>query len=186
VVGGLLLGGRVAPLGEVRFRWQALAIGGLLVQFVLFSAPVAGVVGAAGAPLYVASTLAVLAALLRNVGQPWFRLIALGAALNLVAIVSNGGVMPVDPAALAATGIATAPGTFSNTAASAGGPFWFLGDLWITPAWLPFRNVVSVGDLLIGTGAAAFLATVMLRDDTARHALNPRERVRLGSLKRAV
>jgi hypothetical protein len=125
-------------------------------------------VGAAGAPLYVASTLVVLAAVLRNLDQPWFRLVAFGAALNLLAIVSNGGVMPADPAALAAVGLTAAPGTFSNTAPASATPFWFLGDLWVTPAWLPFRNVVSIGDLLIGTGAAAWLATTMLRPAATR------------------
>ena len=195
LAGGLLLGGRLAALGEVRFHWQALAIGGLLFQFALFSAPVAGVVGAAGPPLYVGSTLVVLAALLRNVEQAWFRLIAFGASLNLVAIVANGGVMPADPAALAAAGLAAVPGTFSNTAPVAAAPFGFLGDLWATPAWLPFRNVVSVGDLLIGGGAAAWLLTVMLLPGAAagRTDLNGQthvRRVRAGyrarSLKRAV
>jgi hypothetical protein len=130
---------------------------------ILFTAPVAASVRPAGPLLYVASTLVVLAAVFRNLDQPWFRIVALGAALNLVAIISNGGVMPADPAALAAAGLHTAPGIFSNTAPSTGGPFWFLGDIWVTPAWLPFRNVLSVGDVLIGTGAAAWLATVMLR-----------------------
>jgi hypothetical protein len=124
---------------------------------------VTAAVGPLGAPLYVGSTLAVLAAVLRNLDQPWFRVVAFGAALNLVAIISNGGVMPADPAALAAVGLHTAPGTFSNATPSTGGPFSVLGDLWATPVWLPFRNVVSVGDVLIGTGAAAWLATVMLR-----------------------
>ena len=127
----------------------------------LFSAPAAAIVGAAGAPLYVGSTLVVLAAVLRNLEQPWFRLIAFGAALNLLAIIGNGGVMPADPAALAAAGLTHAPGTFSNTAPAGSSPFAFLGDLWATPAWLPFRNVVSLGDLLIGIGAAAWVATTM-------------------------
>jgi hypothetical protein len=156
-------------LGEVRFRWWALAVGGLLFQVVLFAPPVAAVVGDLGPALYVASTLAVLATLLRNLEQPWFRLIALGAGLNLVAIVANGGVMPADPAALAAAGLLDrSSAVFSNTAAMPGATFAFLGDNLATPSWLPFANVLSIGDLLIGLGAAAWLATTMRRSPTFR------------------
>jgi hypothetical protein len=156
-------------LGEVRFRWWALAVGGLLFQVVLFAPPVAAVVGDLGPILYVASTLAVLATLLRNLEQPWFRLIALGAGLNLVAIVANGGVMPADPAALAAAGLLDrSSAAFSNTAAMPGATFAFLGDNLATPSWLPFANVLSIGDLLIGLGAVAWLATTMRRSPTFR------------------
>jgi hypothetical protein len=138
-------------------------------------------------PLYVLSTVIVLVAVVRNLEQPWFRVIAFGAALNLLAIMSNGGVMPADPTALAAAGLNAAPGSFSNTAPATGGPFWFLGDLWVTPVWLPFRNVVSIGDVLIGTGAAAWLGTVMLRGRptaSRRRAMAAKASLRLG--KRAV
>lgn len=150
-------------------HWQALALGGLLFQFVLFSAPVAAIAGGYGAPLYVASTLVVLAAVMRNVRQPWFWLVALGAGLNLAVILANGGVMPVDPAALAAAGLShPAAGVFSNTVPAADAPLGFLGDRWATPSWLPFANVVSAGDMLIGLGAAAWIAAVMSREGPRR------------------
>ena len=164
VAGGLLLGGTPAALGEVRFRWWALAVGGLLFQVVLFAPSVAETVGDLGPAFYVASTVAVLAALLRNIRQPWFRLIALGAGLNLLAIVANGGVMPADPAALAAAGLLDrSDAVFSNTAAVPHAAFAVLGDNLATPSWIPFANVLSIGDLLIGLGAAAWLATTMRR-----------------------
>lgn len=145
-------------------RWQALALGGLLFQVILFSAAAAGIVGAFGPPLYVASTVVVLSAVVRNVRQPWFWMVALGAGLNLLVIVANGGVMPVDPAALVAAGLAhPAGGAFSNTVVLSEAPFGLLGDRWATPSWVPFANVVSIGDLLIGLGAAAWLATTMWR-----------------------
>jgi len=70
--------------------------------------------------------------------------------------------MPADPAALAAAGLLDRGGdAFLNTAPRTGAPLQFLGDNWVTPTWLPFANVVSLGDLLIGTGAAAWLITTM-------------------------
>jgi hypothetical protein len=127
------------------------------------------VVGDFGPALYVASTVAVLATLLRNVGQPWFPLMALGAGLNLLAIVANGGVMPADPAALAAAGLLDrSAATFSNTAAMPEAAFAFLGDNFATPSWLPFANVLSIGDVLIGLGAAGWLATTMRRAPSFR------------------
>jgi len=49
-----------------------------------------------------------------------------------------------------------------------GATFAFLGDNLATPSWLPFANVLSIGDLLIGLGAAAWLATTMRRSPTFR------------------
>jgi hypothetical protein len=165
LAGGLLSGGRLTALGEVQLRWWALAVGGLLVQIVLFSAPVAAIVGQAGALLYVGSTVLVLAVLVRNLDQPWLRVVALGAGLNLLVIAVNGGVMPVDPSAFVAAGLSSAPaGTFSNTASISAAPLWFLGDVFATPAWVPFANVLSVGDLLIGVGAAGWIAAAMQRE----------------------
>ena len=60
---GRLLGGRVRNIERVQFVWWQLALGGLLVQLVLFADPVQARVGEAGVPVYVISTLAVLVAL---------------------------------------------------------------------------------------------------------------------------
>ncbi|OGN85387.1 MAG: hypothetical protein A2X23_08385 [Chloroflexi bacterium GWC2_73_18] len=166
---GLLGGGHPARLGRVELRWAPLALGGLAAQVVLFSPQVAAGVGAAGPPLYLGSTVVVLAVLLRNVRQPWFALVALGAALNLAAIAANGGVMPADPGALAVLRGDTSPsGAFTNSAPMAGAALAFLGDVFAAPRWLPFANVFSVGDVLIGLGGAAWLvATLRRRSDEA-------------------
>ena len=114
IVAGYLLGGRLDRLGDVRFRWGWLAIVGLAVQIVLFSGPVADVVGDLGPPIYVASTAAVLIAVIRNWRIPGLALVAVGAASNLAAIAANGGVMPASPDAVAALGTAAGSG-FSNS-----------------------------------------------------------------------
>jgi hypothetical protein len=157
---GYLLGGRLDRLGDLRFHWAWLAIAGLVVQLVLFSAPIAATVGDWGPPLYVASTAAVLVAVVRNWRIPGLAIVAIGAAANLLAIVANGGVMPVSPEALAALGADAAEG-FSNSVVMVDPAVRPLTDIFALPAWVPLANVFSIGDVLIGVGVAAVIALGM-------------------------
>jgi hypothetical protein len=159
IVIGLLTGGRPARLGELRLRWVPLLLLSLLVQLAIFTEPVAGWVGPWTPALYVASTSVALIAVLRNVRVPGVAVIAVGAACNLAAIVANGGWMPADPAALASIGGAgSGP---SNSIVLADPALRPLTDLFALPSWLPFTNVFSVGDVLIGIGIAATIALAM-------------------------
>lgn len=175
LVGGLLVGrlsgGRISRLGDIQFRWAGLALLGLLVQLALFAPPVATRVGTLGPSLYVASTAVVLVALLRNVRLPGLALVAVGAFMNLAAIVANGGYMPSSPSAWAGlTGVAALPTSdYSNSALA--GPntlLPFLGDVFYLPRPIPLANVFSIGDVLIGLGAAWLLVRAM-------HSLTARE-----------
>jgi hypothetical protein len=144
--------------------WWQFALAGLLVQLVLFSSPVDEHIGSLGPPIYVVSTLVVMAALLRNLRYPGLVVIAVGAALNLVAVVTNGGAMPSSPDAwLTLTGVAELPVThFSNSVLI--GPdtvFPFLGDVFVWPEPLPLANVFSIGDAIIAVGAVIFLVEAM-------------------------
>jgi hypothetical protein len=163
---GRLAGGRIGAVAEVKFRWWGLALGGLMVQAVLFAPPVAAQIGTAGPALYVASTVAVLSALLRNLRMPGFAVIAVGAGLNLLALTANGGYMPSSPEAWQAlNGVAALPTThYTNSAlASSMTAFPYLGDILVLPRPLPLANVFSFGDVLIGLGAALFLVWTMRR-----------------------
>jgi len=42
-----------------------------------------------------------------------------------------------------------------------------LTDIFVLPAWLPFANVFSVGDLLIGLGVAVVIVVAMRRSATS-------------------
>lgn len=159
IAAGLLLGGRLDRLGELRLRWAPLAVLGLLVQVALFADPVSAAVGDAAPAIYVASTAAVLVAVLRDVRVPGMALIALGAASNLAAIVANGGYMPADPAALASV-VELSPG-YSNSVVVADPALRPLTDLYALPPAFPFANVFSVGDVLIGVGVALTIVFAM-------------------------
>ena len=171
---GRLSGGRLGNLEHVRFAWWRLALAGLVVQVVLFAGPVAEQVGPEGPLIYVASTLVVLAALLRNLALPGLAIIAIGAILNLIPVIANGGVMPSAPEAwLALDGEAALPVShFSNSVLI--GPdtlFPFLGDVFVWPRPLPLANVFSLGDAVIAVGAVVFLVTAMRRAGPSPSAL---------------
>jgi Family of unknown function (DUF5317) len=173
---GLLRGGRLARLGEFRIRWAPLALAGLLIQVVLFLDPVARVVGPAGMPIYVASTALVLVVVLRNAARPGLALVALGAMSNLAAILANGGYMPASPAAMAALGKSVGD-AYSNSAVMNQPALWPLTDIFALPAGLPFANVFSIGDVLIGIGLAwAVAAGMHARRTPSEHASEQADR----------
>jgi hypothetical protein len=159
---GFVLGGRLSGLATIDFRWPWLAIGGFAVQLVLFSDPVRERVGDLGAPLYVASTVVVLIAVIRNIRIPGMALVALGAGCNLAAIVANGGYMPASEGAFAALGGELNPG-YTNSAIVADPALEPLTDLFALPAWLPFANVFSIGDVLIALGVVVVIVAGMRR-----------------------
>ena len=159
IVVGLLLGGRLDRLADLRLRWAPLAVLGLLVQVALFADPVSAAVDDAAPAIYVASTAAVLVAVLRDVRVPGMAVIAIGAASNLAATLANGGSMPADPAALASV-VQLTPG-YSNSVVVADPGLRPLTDLYALPAAFPLANVFSVGDVLIGLGVAATIAMAM-------------------------
>lgn len=84
----------------------------------------------------------------RIFGMP---LLALGAALNILAIAANNGTMPASAFALRVSGIDTSGG-FENSGLVAHSHLAFLGDIIPVPGPWPIGNVLSIGDLLIYTG----------------------------------
>ena len=114
-----------------------------------------------------ASTLVVVAAVLRNLDLPGIWLVVLGAICNMAAIAANGGYMPATPEALASLGKA-APTIYSNSAVVASPNLPWLTDRFALPRWLPFANVFSVGDILLAAGVFVLLVVVMRRGRRAR------------------
>ncbi len=170
---GILLGGRIEGLAAVRVRWSRIALIALLVQVALFSAPVASVVGDAGAFVYVGSSAVVLGVVLRNVRLPGLPIVALGATSNLAAISANGGWMPASPDAMRAVGATLGP-DYSNSREIAAPALAVLTDTFALPSWLPLTNVFSVGDVLIGLGIAVAILVLMRRARQQPGPRNPR------------
>ena len=162
MVVGLLAGGRLEGLSGFRLRWAALAVGGLLVQVVLFTGTGDRIAGSLAPAIYVVSTLAVFAAVLRNLPVQGMAVVALGSLSNLAAITANGGAMPADPAALAAAGLDGA-GSHTNSVVLPDPALRLLTDIFAIPAGAPFANVFSVGDVLMGVGILIVIAAAMRR-----------------------
>ena len=161
LLAGLLLRGRPAGLETLRIEGGIVILAALVIQALLFSTRLGTALGDEPATiLYVGSTLAVLVVLLGNVRTPGVWFAVAGSALNLIAILANGGRMPASAEAYAVLGW-TIPDTFANVAHPVEPALPWLTDVVPLPAWLPFTNVVSVGDLLIGAGIAVAIAAAM-------------------------
>jgi hypothetical protein len=161
---GRLLGGRVRNIERVHFAWWQLALAGLAVQLLLFADPIQERVGAEGPFIYVASTVAVLVALLRNLRLPGLAIVAVGAGLNLIAILANGGYMPSSPDVWRElTGVAAVPVAYYSNVTLIGPETWFpfLGDIFTFPRPLPMATAFSLGDAIIAIGAVVFLVSAM-------------------------
>jgi uncharacterized protein DUF5317 len=159
---GFLAGGRPAGLSQLQFRWPGVMLAGLLVQVVLFSDQVSAWIGSAGPPIYVASTAAVLLAVVANRRITGMPVVALGAASNFAAIVANGGFMPAARGALQGLGKGDST-VYSNSVVARDPALAPLTDIFSLPTWLPFANVFSIGDVLIGAGVAIVIVAAMRR-----------------------
>lgn len=157
---GLVTGGSPSRLGDLRFRWAPLIALGMAGQLLLFSTPLGGVLGDAAPAAYVASNVIVLVAVWRNLAIPGLALVLIGGAANLITIVANGGYMPVSPEAIVAMGRLPKEG-YSNSRLLDGVVLGPLTDIFAMPTWIPLANVFSIGDALIGIGAAIAVVAAM-------------------------
>lgn len=181
---GLLAGGSIENLASVRLRLvQAVFIGLFLRYATQFALELgSGPADTLRLPLFTAGFLFLLAGLWANREQPGLVLAFVGILLNAVAMITNGGYMPVwQPSIIAAglpvsevgsafhkiVGDVSASGITGSFLAQAGP----LGD--IIPIPVPgLRNVASIGDVFLATGLAFFLFATTVR--------TPRELAEIG------
>lgn len=158
----LALGGSPSGWVSQRLRWWPLPLVAMAIQLVLYSPPFDTwpVVVAAGPFLGLATMAAVALTLLRNArgsARPASALAALGIALNLTVMLANQGRMPRADALAAHPGEVSAwtasEPTLSNVQpAGSETRLGWLADVLPEPAWLPWSNVFSIGDLLLAGG----------------------------------
>ncbi|MGZ4275529.1 MAG: DUF5317 family protein [Solirubrobacteraceae bacterium] len=151
--------GRLAHLGDLRFRATGLAVGALAAQVLIISVLPQGN-GLLHHAVHLATYGLLAAFLWVNRWVPYLWLAAIGGALNLAAIAANGGLMPADPGALATAGVEQKAGVFANSTAVAHPHLSALGDVFAVPASWPVSNVFSVGDVVIVVAAALALHTL--------------------------
>jgi MFS family permease len=181
---GLLAGGRIENLASVRLRLvQAVFIGLFLRYATQFALELGnGPADSLRLPLFTAGFLFLLAGLWANREQPGLVLAFVGILLNAVAMITNGGYMPVWQPSIVAAGLPitdvgsafhkivgdiSASGITGSFLAQAGP----LGD--IIPIPVPgLRNVASIGDVFLAAGLAFFLFATTVR--------SPRELAELG------
>jgi uncharacterized protein DUF5317 len=162
----LALGGSVGRLVRRPILLWPLAVGVFGLDLVLFNPPLDQQPWAIqiGPWLWLASRLVLLGVLLGNARAaawrpPWV-LAALGVGLNALAIAANDGHMPQSLAAAVAVWGSShdVAGRLENTIAMQNSTrLALLGDIVPEPAWLPRANVVSVGDILLALGMAAWV-----------------------------
>ena len=170
---GLLAGGHLDALLNVRLRYLALLGGALVLRFgtQYLIAQGVDVVDALRLPLYAASFGLVAGVLWLNRSQPGLLLVMVGVVSNGLAVVLNGGWMPVYLPALPVAGLSAAdlsptyhvalPADLGLSFLLHGGP---IGD--IIPFAAPvLANVVSIGDVAISIGLGWFVLATILRGD---------------------
>jgi len=175
------IGALVILLGRGRLAmpsvsWGPLALLALGGQLLLFNPPLDSQAWAVtwGPWLYLVSMAGIMGVLVRNslnhnrvhIRAAWLAA-AMGVALNITVIVFNDGYMPQERAALASIGADPRPADrLTNVAPLTDQTrLAWLGDIIPQPDWLPLRNVVSVGDLLLSVGVACALAASARRSE---------------------
>jgi hypothetical protein len=161
LVVGRLLGGRLSALAETRIRGAWLAFAAIGIQLVAFPVDLLpwSTPTAVSSGLWLASYALLAAMLAVNARLPGTPLIAIGLVSNVLAIVANGGLMPVRAAALRAAG--SAYHVHNNSIRLAQPHLAALVDRWAAPEWVPLANVYSVGDVLIAVGTVVAIVAAM-------------------------
>jgi len=171
LVGGLLAGGSIGRLIDVRLRWVGLIFLALALRIGTQTVIANGVEIAETLrlPLYAAAFGLLIAGLWPNRNHPGLLAVAVGAGANGLAIIVNGGWMPVWGPSLTAAGLGVGelnsafhrllPPDFGLDFFFRAGP---LAD--IIPLPIPIlTNVASIGDVFIGAGLGWFVFSTLVR-----------------------
>jgi hypothetical protein len=153
----LAFGGRLGRISQLEIRGLWLFFIAIGIQIVAF--PFAFLPWTTGENtakvLWLISYGCLLAAAAVNRRILGAQIVAAGMALNLAAILTNGGRMPATPGAMEAAGLNFA--VKHNSVAAAEPNLSWLVDRFAAPDWVPLANVFSVGDVVIALGAVVLV-----------------------------
>jgi hypothetical protein len=167
---------RARPHGGV--HWWPAAVGAFLFEFALYNPPIDSQPWAVtfGPWLWVLSRTVLLAVIIRNLVPRISPALvaAVGLSLNTVVIALNGGYMPqsVEAATEVWGSVPHAEARLYNTTPLvADTRLPWLADVIVQPDWLPRRNVMSVGDVLLSLGMAGWTFQLLRRERQPQLAL---------------
>lgn len=179
IVLGLMSGGRLGALEELRISRVGLVYAAIALQIGAFPSGVFpwSTPDGIARVLWLASFALLIWFATVNRTVRGVALVFAGLASNLAAVVANGGLMPASPHALRAAGMAYR--LHNNSVSTADPHLAWLTDRWAVPGWIPWGNVYSVGDVLI---AAGIIATIVLAMHGRSRSPAERERSKRGHL----
>lgn len=158
-----LAGGRLSRLADLRLQGVGLIVLALGLQVLMATVlPIAlpETPHALLIALHAASYGVIAWTLWLNRAVPGLLLIALGGGTNAAVITLNGGTLPADRDALLEAGFSIDPDEYKNSGVVDDPVLAWLGDIMATPSFLPFRNVISLGDIVVLVGGAVLLHVV--------------------------
>lgn len=170
---GLLVGGRLSALVNVPLRFAALLFAAIVLRYgtQILIAQGSDIAEMLRVPLYAAAFGTLIAGLWLNRRHPGLIVVMVGVASNALAILINGGWMPVYGPAIGAAGLSMAelsptyhvllPTELGTDFLRMAGP---LGDVIPFPSPI-LPNVVSLGDILMTIGLGWFVFATLLWGD---------------------
>jgi hypothetical protein len=171
IAAGYVIGGRIDGLSRLRFRWPWLVAAVLVVRAAFLVTPVRHIDGVQY--VYLAALTALVAWTLWHIELVrgiW--LIAVGSALNLVVIATNGARMPVAPELAGSLVHSGQVGQYTLLTAETN--LNWLADWIALPGigrWLP--EAYSPGDMVVALGIGVVIALAM-RSQTGSVETRPR------------
>jgi hypothetical protein len=154
-----LLGGDLRRLATIRPRGVWVVFGALAVQVVIISF-LPDSWHTFEATVHILTYVVALAVIAVNWRIPGMVIIGIGTFCNGFTIAINGGTLPASPAAEAVVNFHKHGHGLNNSATLAHPHLAWLGDQYTTPAFLPLRNVMSIGDFIILAGAIVLVLRV--------------------------
>lgn len=164
----LITGGNIKNLKNIRFKLSGLVLVALLIKMVTntdlrYSLGISDVI----APVLYSGSLALITIfIILNVRLRGLLLVGLGLISNLLAIVSNGGYMPVKSEYLYLTATAGEMDklnqglpVYNYIATGPHTKLYYLSDILLMPDGILISRIFSIGDVLITIGGSIFVWT---------------------------